>query len=233
MSYLILIRHGESRWNSANKFTGWVDVPLNEKGIKESQKAAKALEGLKLDVAFTSTLERAKETLLIILAKQRYTGIFMNKGKKRKEWAEHKIDQNEIPIYSHDHLNERYYGKLQGLNKDKAREKFGEKKVFQWRRSYDVRPPGGESLKDTFNRAVPYFKKQIMPYINQKKNVLIVAHGNSLRAIIKHLDQIPDKDIPHLNLPTGLAIVYKCVKGKLVKQKHIHSFCWDDPSCHK
>ena len=236
MSYLILIRHGESRWNLSNRFTGWVDVPLSDHGIKEARKAAKALEGIKLDIAFTSKLERAQETLLLILAKQKYTGIFMHKSKKRKIWAEHKMDKREIPIYSHDHLNERYYGKLQGMDKDKARRKYGEKKVFQWRRSYDIKPPGGESLKDTYRRAVPYFKKKILPYVKNKKNVIISAHGNSLRAIIKYLDDIPNEDIPHLNLPTGQAIVYKMIRGKLVRQKHVHSFtrplCWNNPKCH-
>ncbi len=235
MSYLILIRHGESRWNLSNKFTGWVDVPLSDNGIKEARRAAKALEGIKLDVAFTSELERAHETLMIILAKQQYTGIFVHESKKRKKWSEHKMDRQEIPIYSDDALNERYYGKLQGMNKDKARKKFGEKKVFTWRRSYDVKPPGGESLKDTYERSVRYYSKKIRPYLRKNKNVLIVAHGNSLRALIKKLDGISDEDIPKLNLPTGQAIVYKCVKGKLTRLKHKHSFtrplCWDDPKC--
>jgi len=236
LSYLILIRHGESRWNLANKFTGWVDVPLSDKGIKEARKAAKALEGIDLDVTFTSELERAQETLLIILAKQQYTGIFVHKNKKQKRWEEHLMGKKEIPIYSHDDLNERYYGKLQGMDKEKARKKFGEKKVFQWRRSYNGKPPKGESLADTYKRTVSYYKRKILPYIKKNKNVLICAHGNSLRALIKHLDDISDEDIPQLNLPTGQAIVYKKVRGKLIRLKHMHSFtrplCWDDPKCH-
>ncbi len=235
MAYLILIRHGESRWNQANKFTGWVDVPLNEKGIKEARRAAKALEGIKIDVAFTSTLVRAQETLLLILAKQQYTGIFVHKEAKRKKFEAHKMEKGEIPIYSHDALNERYYGTLQGLNKDKARKKFGEAKVFSWRRSYNKKPPGGESLEDTYKRTVPYFKKVVLPEVKKNKNVLVVAHGNSLRALIKYLDKVSDKDIPQLNLPTGQAIVYKLRKGKLTKQKHVHSFnrpiCWNEPKC--
>ena len=235
MSYLILIRHGESRWNLSNKFTGWVDVPLSERGIIESRKAAKALEGIKLDVAFTSKLVRAQETLLLILAKQKYTGIFMHKSKKRKAWSGHKMDKHELPIYSDDALNERYYGALQGMDKDTARKKFGAKKVLLWRRSYSVRPPNGESLKDTYKRVMPYFKKKIMPYLSAKKNVLVVAHGNSLRSLIKDLDSISDEEIPKLNLPTGQAIVYKCVKGKLIRLKHKHTFtrplCWKDSKC--
>lgn len=233
MSYLILLRHGESRWNTANKFTGWVDVPLSEKGIKEALLASKKLAGLKLDVAFTSKLERAQETLLITLAKQDYTGIFLHTSHKRKKWSEHKLEAREIPIYSHDHLNERYYGVLQGMNKDKARKRFGEAKVFQWRRSFNGKPPGGESLCDTYNRVVPYFQRCILPQLHKKRNVIVAAHGNSLRAIIKYLDNISDEDIPHLDLPTGKPIIYKYTHRKLRKENHIHSFnrptFWTDP----
>lgn len=226
MGYLILVRHGESRWNIANRFTGWVDVPLSEVGINEALIAAKKLEGIDIDVAFTSKLERAQETLLIILAKQDRTGIFIHTTGKRKKWCRHKADPNdkEIPIYSSEALNERYYGRLQGLNKIKTAEKYGKEQVFLWRRSYDIRPPGGESLKDTIKRAVPYFKKKIMPEIRKGKNVIVSAHGNSLRGIIKYLDNISDKDIPHLELPTGLPIIYEYNGKKLIKKEHIHSF---------
>jgi 2,3-bisphosphoglycerate-dependent phosphoglycerate mutase len=227
--YLILVRHGESRWNLTNRFTGWVDVPLSEKGIKEAITASKKLKDINIDICFTSTLVRAQETLLLLLAKQNYTGIFMHKSKKRHAWAKHKLLKKEIPIYSHNALNERYYGKLQGMNKDKARKEFGKEKVHLWRRSYNIRPPGGESLKDTYKRSVPYFKSHIMPSLAQGKNILLVAHGNSMRAIIKHLDNISDQDIPELNLPTGKLIVYRCIKGKLERQKHIHTF--DRPIC--
>jgi 2,3-bisphosphoglycerate-dependent phosphoglycerate mutase len=226
MGYLILVRHGESRWNLANRFTGWVDVPLSEKGIKEALIAAKNLQGLHLDIAFTSKLTRAQETLLLILAKQDYTGIFLHEEKKHREWGAHKklLDQGEIPIHAHDALNERYYGKLQGLNKDAARKKFGQEKVHQWRRSFDIKPPGGECLKDTCKRVLPYFKKVIIPEVKKQKNVIVAAHGNSLRAIMKHLDNISDENIPHLELPTGKPIVYKYERGKLIKENHTHSF---------
>ncbi|MBW3002752.1 2,3-bisphosphoglycerate-dependent phosphoglycerate mutase [Candidatus Woesearchaeota archaeon] len=226
MSYLILVRHGESRWNLANKFCGWVDVPLSENGIKEALSAAKKLEGLTLDVAFTSKLERAQETLLLILAKQKFTGIFLHNTGKMAKWSKHphKLEKNEIPIYSDTALNERYYGRLQGMNKDAARRKWGKPQVFKWRRSYDIRPPGGECLKDVYKRTVPYFKKVIMPHIRKKKDVIISAHGNSLRALIKYLDNISDEKIPHLELPTGKPIIYKYTKGKLIKEKHKHSF---------
>ncbi len=226
MGYLILVRHGESRWNSANKFTGWVDVPLSEIGVNEALICAKELEGLKIDVAFTSKLERAQETLLLILARQDYTGIFLHDHGKEKTWSLHKHEWEdyEIPIYSDSALNERYYGKLQGLDKNETRKRYGEKKVFEWRRSYDISPPGGESLKDTVKRAVPYLKRKIMPEVKRGKNVIVSAHGNSLRAIIKHIDSISDGDIPNLELPTGKPIIYRYEKGKLVKDNHTHSF---------
>jgi 2,3-bisphosphoglycerate-dependent phosphoglycerate mutase len=216
MAFLVLVRHGESRWNMENKFTGWVDVPLSERGIYEALVTAENLSGLDFDVAFTSKLERAQQTLLEILAKQERTGIFLHTTGKRKQWSKHEaFGKNEIPIYSDDALNERYYGKLQGLDKDGARRKWGGRQVFIWRRSWDVRPPGGESLKDTYERAVPYFRKYILPLIRKGKNVLIVASGNSLRAIMKHLDGIPDEKIPFLELPTAKPVVYKLLHGKL------------------
>ena len=221
MSYLILVRHGESRWNLNNKFTGWIDVPLSPNGIKEALSCAKKLEGLTLDVAFTSKLTRAQETLLLILAKQKYTGIFLHK-KKRYHLAK-KFEKHEIPIYSDEALNERYYGRLQGMNKNAARKKWGKPQVFKWRRSWDQNPPGGEALKDVYKRVIPYFKQKIMPEL-KKNDVIISAHGNSLRALMKYLDKIPDDKIPFLEIPFGKPIIYKHTKGKLIKEKHKHSF---------
>lgn len=223
MGYLILVRHGESKWNLANRFTGWTDVPLSLRGAREARTCAKNISGLRLDIAFTSKLIRAHETLMIILAKQEKTGIFLHRDKKRVAWGmhPHKFEKDEIPIYSDDALNERYYGRLQGLNKDATRRKYGKEQVFKWRRSYNIKPPGGESLKDTCERALPYFKKKIMPEIRKGKNVIVSAHGNSLRAIVKYLDKISDEEIPHLELPTGKPLVYKYSKGKLKKEcKH-------------
>jgi len=226
MSYLILVRHGESRWNLANKFTGWTDVPLSPNGIKEALSCAKKLEGLTLDIAFTSNLTRAQETLLIILAKQRYTGIFLHnhdKNKKRYNILK-KFERHEIPIHSDEALNERYYGKLQGMNKNTARRKWGKEKVFKWRRSYDIKPPGGECLKDVYKRVVPYLKKKILPELKKNKDVIVSAHGNSLRAMMKYLDKIPDDQIPFLEISFGKPIIYKYTRGKLIKEKHIHTF---------
>lgn len=222
MTYLILLRHGESRWNLDNKFTGWVDVPLSSNGIKEAMVSSKRLENFHIDTAFTSKLIRAQETLQLILADQEYTGVFLHENTKRDKWSFHpkQLEANEIPIYSSDALNERYYGKLQGLNKDTARTKYGKDKVFKWRRSWDIAPPGGESLKETYKRAVPYFKKEIFPAL-KKGNVVVSAHGNSLRAIIKFIDKISDDEIPYLELPTGLPLVYEYNKGELIRDvKH-------------
>jgi 2,3-bisphosphoglycerate-dependent phosphoglycerate mutase len=219
MNYLILVRHGQSRWNLENRFTGWVDVPLSEKGIKEAMDCAVELENVKIDVAFTSKLIRAQETLLLILAKQNKTGIFLHESDKRDKWSQHpsRFEENEIPIFSSDALNERFYGNLQGQNKQDARDKFGEEQVFRWRRSYDVRPPGGESLKDTYERTIPYFKEVIVPQLENGKNVIVAAHGNSLRSVIKYIENISDEDIPKLELATGKPLFYSFENGELKK----------------
>lgn len=227
-SYLILVRHGESRWNIANKFTGWVDVPLSEVGVHEAMITARRLEDLKLDVAFTSKLERARDTLGIILSEQQTTGIYLHHGEKRQKWHQknngEEFGKNEIPIRSSWRLNERYYGNLQGLNKNYAREKWGKDQVHIWRRSYSIKPPGGESLKDVYKRAIPYFRSTVMKHVKAHQNVLVAAHGNSLRAIIKWIENVEDKDIPHLELETGKPIIYEYHKGKLKLLDHVHGF---------
>lgn len=230
MGMLILVRHGESRWNIDNKFTGWVDVPLTEIGVHEALITAEKLSDIAIDVAFTSKLVRAQETLLLILAHQNKTGIFLHNKGKEKTWSKHgkglgkAFEAHELPIYSSDTLNERYYGKLQGMNKNVARRRWGEEQVHLWRRSYDLRPPGGESLKDVYKRSVPYFQRNILPLVKQGKNVIISAHGNSLRALIKHIEQISDTNIPHLELELGKPIIYQWHRGKLVKINHAHNF---------
>jgi 2,3-bisphosphoglycerate-dependent phosphoglycerate mutase len=188
MSILVLVRHGQSQWNLENRFTGWIDVPLSENGIKEAENAAQKLSIYKFDVAFTSALQRAQQTLNIILDK---------------------IHQKNIPIYSNQALNERMYGDLQGMNKDEARQKFGEEQVKIWRRSYDVPPPNGESLKDTANRVLPYFEQNILSLIKQNKNILIVAHGNSLRALIMYLEKMTPEQILNFELGTAIPRVYE------------------------
>ena len=190
MAKLVLVRHGESQWNLENRFTGWVDVPLSEKGIKEAKQAGEKLKktGLRFDVAYTSALERAQKTLDFMLDV---------------------LGQKDIPVYKDQALNERHYGELQGLNKAETARKFGDKQVHIWRRSYDIAPPKGESLKDTAERAVPYFESQILPHIRAGRNVLVSAHGNSLRAIVMELDKLTKEQVLELNLGTGVPIVYE------------------------
>jgi len=180
---LTLIRHGQSTYNLENRFTGDVDVPLTQLGREEALQAGRKIKDYHYDVAYTSVLERAEETLQIILQE---------------------IGQTTMPIKKNKALNERRYGDLQGLNKAETAVKFGDAQVLIWRRSYDVRPPGGESLEDTFNRTVPYYKWEIEPNLLEGKNILIVAHGNSLRALVMYLEKIGKEDILKLNIPTGV-----------------------------
>ena len=180
---LTLIRHGQSTYNLENRFTGDADVPLTPLGKEEAVQAGKKIKGYHYDFAYTSMLARAEESLQIIL----------------KE-----IEQTTIPIKRNKALNERRYGELQGLNKAETAEKFGEAQVLIWRRSYDVRPPGGESLEDTYHRTIPFYKSEIEPELLAGKNILVVAHGNSLRALVMYLEKIGKEDILKLNIPTGI-----------------------------
>lgn len=188
MSELVLIRHGESQWNLENIFTGWIDIPLSKGGEEEAKKAGEKLKGLKFDVIFTSVLQRAIKTY---------------------EIASKVAGLDTLPVFKDKALNERMYGDLQGLNKDETRKKFGDEQVKIWRRSYDVAPPHGESLKDTSDRVMPYYHAKIEPYLKEGKNVLIFAHGNSLRALIMHLDNLSKEEIVEFEIPTGVPILYE------------------------
>ena len=199
MSKLILIRHGQSEWNELNLFTGWKNPGLTKKGEKEATDAGKLLreKGIIFDIAFTSALKRAQDTLTIIL----------------KE-----IDQTSLKIIKDQSLNERDYGDLSGLNKDEARKKWGEDKVHQWRRSFDIPPPGGESLSNTADRVLPYYERNIVPKINDGLNILITAHGNSLRSLVMHLDNISSKDIVKLEIGTGVPLIYETESSENIKR---------------
>jgi len=186
MPKLVLIRHGQSIWNLENRFTGWVDVPLTKQGEEEARKAAEHLRGIDFPVAYTSALRRAQDTLRIILERL----------------------GTDVPVIRDQALNERHYGDLQGLNKDDLRKQYGEEQVKIWRRSYDVPPPGGEALKDTAARTLPFFERCIMGDIRQGKNVLVVAHGNSNRSIVMQLDKLSKEEVLELNLETGVPLVY-------------------------
>ena len=196
MGHLLLLRHGQSQWNRENRFTGWIDVPLSAHGREEAMAATKQLSGYRLDRAFTSRLVRATDTLRIVLAA---------------------IGQRQIPIEENQALNERMYGDLQVLNKEETVKKYGAQQVEVWRRSYEVRPPGGESLQDTAARVLPYYEKRIKPALEKGDTVLIVAHGNSLRALVMHLEHLSPQQIVDLNIPTGALLVYGVDdKGELV-----------------
>jgi len=201
MSFLVLVRHGQSEWNLKNIFTGWQDVNLSPKGIEEAHDAGQKVKalGIKFDEAFTSDLARAQKTLEIMLEE---------------------LDDLHLPTERDKALNERDYGDLTGQNKDEAREKFGEEQVHIWRRSYDVAPPNGESLKDTADRTLPYFDGTIMPKVKAGKNILVSAHGNSLRSIVMKLDDLSPEEVVKLEIPTGVPLVYEMdAEGKVLSKK--------------
>ncbi|HSA87183.1 MAG TPA: 2,3-bisphosphoglycerate-dependent phosphoglycerate mutase [Nitrospira sp.] len=201
MARLVLLRHGESQWNLENRFTGWVDVPLSEKGVEEARQAGEKLRGFTFDRAFTSVLTRANETLRIVLET---------------------VGQTNIPIERDKALNERMYGDLQGLNKAETAKKYGDAQVKIWRRSYDVKPPGGESLKDTAERALPYYENTIKPHLLKGETIIIAAHGNSLRALVMELDQLSKEEVLELNIPTGVPLLYEFDdNGKVLSRRYL------------
>jgi len=195
-SYLVLVRHGQSEWNEKNLFTGWKDPKLTPRGVDEAIKAGKELKeaGYSFDKMFTSDLFRAQDTGRIILDQ---------------------MDISSIEVIKDVSLNERNYGDLAGLNKDEARKKWGENQVHIWRRSFDVPPPGGESLKDTAERVLPYFKENIIPELIEGLNILVAAHGNSLRALVMELEEISSEEIVKLEISTGVPLIYKFKENKI------------------
>ena len=197
---LVLVRHGQSEWNLKNLFTGWRDVDLTDEGVAEALRAGQSLkaQGLRFDVAFTSVLKRAQRTLDIML----------------KE-----LGQENIPVLRDQALNERDYGDLSGLNKDDARKRWGEDQVHVWRRSYDVQPPGGESLKDTVARALPYYCQHILPAVLRGERVLVAAHGNSLRALVMVLERLSPREIVARELATGAPQIYRLNADATVAEK--------------
>lgn len=198
VNYLVLVRHGQSDWNRKNLFTGWKNPGLTDQGVSEAENTGEKLkeQGFNFDVMFTSELKRAQNTGEIILEK---------------------LNEPNLTTIKSVNLNERDYGDLTGMNKDEARAKFGEEQVHIWRRSYDVPPPGGESLKDTYDRVIPYFESDIMPELNDSKNVLIAAHGNSLRSLVKFIEDLNETDILKLEIATGEPIIYKFIDGRFTR----------------
>jgi 2,3-bisphosphoglycerate-dependent phosphoglycerate mutase len=197
---LVLVRHGQSDWNLKNLFTGWRDVDLTDKGVAEAREAGRKLkgQGIVFDVAFTSVLKRATRTLDLMLEE---------------------LGQTKIPVIKDKALNERDYGDLVGLNKDEARKKWGEEQVHKWRRSYDIAPPGGESLRDTAARVLPYYIQEILPRVMRGEKVLVAAHGNSLRALVMVLDKHTPDTITKLNLDTGVPMIYRLNADSTVESK--------------
>ena len=189
MTILVLIRHGQSLWNAENRFTGWTDIDLSKKGENEAKAAGEKLENVSFDVVYTSALMRAQRTAEIII--------------------KHNKKAQDIPTYKDERLNERHYGSLQGLNKTETAEKYGAEQVHIWRRSFDISPPDGESLKMTAERTLPYFKDDVLKHLNEGKNVLISAHGNSLRSIVMHIEDISKEDIVKLEIQTGVPRTYE------------------------
>ena len=201
-STLVLVRHGQSEWNAKNLFTGWKDPGLTEKGVAEAHEAGRSLgkEGIKFDIAFTSVLKRAQHTLDIILQE---------------------LDQADLLTRKDQALNERDYGSLSGLNKDDARERWGEEQVHIWRRSFDVPPPDGESLKDTAERTLPYYDSDIVPELAEGKTVIVAAHGNSLRSMVMRLDDLSADKIVKVEIATGVPIIYRLDENGGVIDKRI------------
>lgn len=199
---LVLVRHGQSDWNLKNLFTGWKDPGLTETGVKEAQAAGRRLKalGLGFDVAYTSALTRAQTTCTLILGE---------------------LGQPDLPTIRDQALNERDYGDLSGLNKDDARKRWGEDQVHIWRRSYDVAPPGGESLKDTVARVLPYYCQEILPRVLRGERVIVAAHGNSLRALVMVLDRLTPETIPSMELDTGVPLVYRLNADSTVASKQV------------
>ena len=195
MTILVLIRHGQSVWNATNRFTGWTDVELSEKGEGEAATAGEQLADVRFDVVHTSALIRAQKTAEIVISKNRVSG--------------------EIPTKQDERLNERHYGDLQGLNKAETAEIHGAEQVHIWRRSFDVPPPGGESLEMTAERTIPYFVEEIIPDLDSGMNVLVAAHGNSLRSIVMHIEGISPKEITKLEIPTGVPMYYEFYNGTI------------------
>ncbi|XP_021740154.1 uncharacterized protein LOC110706545 [Chenopodium quinoa] len=221
---LILIRHGESMWNEKNLFTGCVDVPLTTKGVEEAIEAGKRISNIPVDMIFTSALIRAQMTAMLAMTQHRRRKvpiIMHNESEQAKQWSEVYSEETisqSISVVTAWQLNERMYGELQGLNKQETADRYGKEKVHEWRRSYDIPPPNGESLEMCAERAVAYFKENIEPQLQAGKNIMIAAHGNSLRSIIMYLDALTSQEVISLELSTGIPLLYIFKEGKFMRR---------------
>nr|XP_043618422.1 2,3-bisphosphoglycerate-dependent phosphoglycerate mutase 1-like [Erigeron canadensis] len=221
---LILTRHGESQWNAKNLFAGCVDVPLTQKGVEEAIEAGKRISNIPIDMIFTSALIRAQMTAMLAMTQHRRKKVpivMHDESEQAKAWSQIFSEETEkqcIPFVTAWQLNERMYGELQGLNKQETADKYGKEQVQQWRRSYNIPPPNGESLEMCAERAVAYFKEHIEPQLQAGKNVMIAAHGNSLRSIIMYLDKLTSQEVVSLELSTGIPMLYVVKEGKYFRR---------------
>ena len=210
MNHLILLRHGQSQWNLENRFTGWHDVDLTADGEAEAKKAGRLMKDIHLDRVYTSTLVRARRTAQLALSEAEAAGADVSDVKNGSGWK----------LTEHDDLRERDYGDLVGLNKAETAEKYGDEQVHLWRRGFEIKPPGGESLADVVERVRPYFEGEIWPHVVAGENVLVAAHGNSLRAVLVIIGEYDAEDIPNIELPTGKPLVFDIEGGK--KKRHYY-----------
>ncbi|KAL5818169.1 hypothetical protein ACOSQ3_022068 [Xanthoceras sorbifolium] len=223
-SSLILIRHGESLWNEKNLFTGCVDVPLTKRGIEEAIEAGKRICNIPVDMIYTSTLIRAQMTAMLAMTQHRHKKVPIvthNENEQAKTWSRiysEETKKQSIPVIPAWQLNERMYGELQGLNKEETAERYGKELVYEWRRSYDIPPPNGESLEMCSQRAVAYFKEHIEPRLQSGKHVMVAAHGNSLRSIIMYLDKLTSQEVINVELSTGIPLLYIYKEGHFMKR---------------
>ncbi|ESW13143.1 hypothetical protein PHAVU_008G171600 [Phaseolus vulgaris] len=221
---LILVRHGESLWNEKNLFTGCVDVPLSKKGIDEAIEAGKRISSIPVDLIFTSALIRAQMTAMLAMTQHRHMKvpiIMHNESEQAREWSQvfcKDTKEHSIPVIAAWQLNERMYGELQGLNKQETAQRYGKEQVHEWRRSYNIPPPNGESLEMCAERAVAYFRDQIEPQLLSGKNVMVSAHGNSLRSIIMYLDKLTSQEVINLELSTGIPMLYIFKEGRFIRR---------------
>ncbi|SCA58553.1 2,3-bisphosphoglycerate-dependent phosphoglycerate mutase [Chlamydiales bacterium SCGC AB-751-O23] len=224
MSSLILLRHGQSMWNQANLFTGWVDIPLSEKGIKEALEAGECIKGIPIDLIYVSSLIRSQMTAMIAMSKHssgKVPIIQHPDDEKMSAWGRVSpkvYEEDALKVVVSWQLNERMYGDLQGLNKEQTRQEFGKEQVHIWRRSYDTPPPNGESLEMTALRSIPYFEDFIVPELSKGRNILVSAHGNSLRSILMHIDGLSKEEVVELEIPTGKPLIYSFEKGEFFKK---------------
>jgi 2,3-bisphosphoglycerate-dependent phosphoglycerate mutase len=219
MATLFLLRHLKSNWNTQKRFAGWGNNPLSAEGRAQAREIAPMVAGESIDVIYSNTLVRCLETVTRIFEyiPDRYPVFSSLDGGRMEEWGSYEKHSGDVPIYVTEILNERYYGKLQGRPHEDVKKEVGEEQVQMWRRSYDQRPPGGESMEDTYKRVMPFFENKVTKDLQESKNVLIVASGNSLRSIVKHLENMPDVDTVNFELPFGAFVKYEFDSGKFTK----------------